>query len=111
VGDDDEGWKGWEAVVANDVTGWIKEITDNGWVELDWFMNIGSGAEHAGGESEEETTKQVGKREGLGTTMQDRYDYLSQENRMEFDKWKGAMLETIDNLINKGIMNMDTTDG
>jgi origin recognition complex subunit 6 len=112
VGVGEESWKDWEKVVTKDLKGWIKEITDNGWLKLDWFTNIGSNAAGAyEEESEEETTKPVVKREGLGTTMQDRYDYLSQENMIEFEKWKGVMLETIDDLIKQGIMDMDTTDG
>ncbi|TVY19061.1 Origin recognition complex subunit 6 [Lachnellula arida] len=113
VGDDEEAWKDWEAVVAGDVKGWVREITDNGWLELDWFTNIASGEAGAYVEEDEEdeTTKRVGKREGLGTMMADRYDYLSEENRAEYAEYKRAMLVKINDLIHEGIMDMDTTDG
>jgi len=112
VGDDEEGWNDWETVVAGDVKGWIREITENGWLALDWFTNIASGEAAAHAEDEDgETTKRVGKREGLGMMMADRYDYLSEENRAEYSKWKGAMLAKINDLAQEGIMDMDTTDG
>ncbi|TVY33316.1 hypothetical protein LSUB1_G007102 [Lachnellula subtilissima] len=65
VGDDEEGWKDWEGVVAGDVKGWVREITENDWLALDWFTNIASGEAAAHAEDDDdETTKRVGKREG-----------------------------------------------
>lgn len=112
VGDEEEGWKGWEVVVPKEVKSWVREITSNGWLELDWYTNINSGDAAANLEEDDDENpgnRTVVKKEGLGTTMQDRYDYLSQENRAEFAMWKETMLGTIDDLIKDGIM--DTTDG
>lgn len=109
VGADEEAWKGWETVGARDVKGWVQEVTSNGWLELDWFTNIDNGG--AGGhqeESEDERPRKLAKREGLGMMMQDRYDYLSQENKAEYAAWRDTMLGAIENLIKEGIMDVDT---
>ena len=67
-------------------------------------------------EEEKEVVERASKRvrrAGLGTMMQAKFDYLSDEKRDEYAAWKQAMLAKINDLAAAGIMdeNMDTAEG
>jgi origin recognition complex subunit 6 len=127
VGEEDEAWEGWEIDSKKDVDHWLSDLAVRGWIELDWSMNIevGSGAsgtmegerdESTDGEEDKEATKRASKRmrgAGLGTMMQAKFDYLSDEKREEYAMWKAAMLAKIDDLVAEGVMNddMDIAEG
>ncbi|CAG8973815.1 hypothetical protein HYALB_00005560 [Hymenoscyphus albidus] len=111
-GEGDELWNGWEASDAKSIQAWIMSITTRKWLEMDWFTNIEDGNENEVDlqmQTESDTSAGLGKRK-IGTTMQDEYDYLSPENREQYQAWKEAMLATIDDLIAGGIMDMDVTE-
>jgi origin recognition complex subunit 6 len=110
-------WKGWEDVGTGDVDAYLQEISGRGWLDLDWFQNVieGSGLELEQGVDEEwledeemrkvEITRARLERKdalkrgvlmgGLGTMMQDRVDWLSEERREDFRSWKEDVLGRI----------------
>ncbi|KAL2044299.1 hypothetical protein N7G274_003004 [Stereocaulon virgatum] len=103
-----------------DVDTCMRQIKEHQWTEMDWFENIpvGTGlglsdsrevqAESEDGlaETEEEQLLPVQQRivskngatdpdylqAGLGTMMQDRVDYLSDDRRREYKEWKKSIL-------------------
>lgn len=105
-------WEKWEDFVVKDINEWVKEIDEKGWRQLDWFLNIETGAGVAGGErkigdvigDEEEGGGDVripgkgGLRARLGTMFQDRVDYLSEENREDYRVWKEGILKRIEEI-------------
>jgi origin recognition complex subunit 6 len=130
VGEGDEGWLGWEIVAMKDMNVWISEIVEKGWLEMEWRSNVvdGSGAsgrvEEIGDwevevdveEEDDEVMERASRRmrrTGLGTMMQPKFEYLSDDKREEYAMWKEAMLVKINGLIAEGIMNdeMDTAEG
>jgi origin recognition complex subunit 6 len=125
VGDEEESWESWEHVSMTNLNNWISEIIEKGWSEMDWYTNIEAGSGASGrvdveDEDEDEEDEEVMERSskrvlraGLGTMMQPKFDYLSDEKRDEYAVWKEAMLAKIDDLVTRGIMDetMDTTEG
>jgi origin recognition complex subunit 6 len=125
VGKEEESWRGYEAAVdERDVNAWRKEIVTRGWKMMDWFENIdeGCGVDGVPAASESdveeemvEMVEMVGKeaRVGGGTMIQEKFNYLSEVKRREFEEWKMGMMVRIDELIAEGIMDdeMNTTDG
>lgn len=126
VGEEDKDWEKWECVTAKDVDHWLSDIVVREWNALDWYTNIEEGSGVSGtieGEQDEATDDEEDKeaiqraskrmrRAGLGTMMQPKFDYLSDEKRDEYAVWKVAMLEKIDGLVVEGIIDdMDTAEG
>ena len=125
VGEEDGNWQGWEMVTTKDVDMWLGEIAEREWNTLDWFTNIDPGSGAGGVDEEVETNDEEEEKEvveraskrvrraGLGTMMQAKFDYLSDEKRDEYAAWKQAMLAKINDLAAAGIMdeNMDTAEG
>ena len=117
------GWKGWAEVMGKDVDGWLMQLSSRGWVELDWFENIESGAGVEGPETRDEPMDDVedngdvdeeddGEDEsimGLGTMMQDRVDYLSARKREEYRIWKEGILERLEEIERQRAEDMDTS--
>ncbi|RDL37250.1 uncharacterized protein BP5553_04683 [Venustampulla echinocandica] len=119
IGDGEEVWGSWEDVGFADVQAWIVEVTQGDWLEMDWFVNIGSSGDDGDamdvdGEEEDQDIDDMSaprrNQMGMGRMMQDEYDYLSAENQEEYAEWREIMLSTIDDLIKEGIMNMDPPD-
>lgn len=113
-------WEGWEEVVGKDVDRWLMELSARGWVGLDWFGNIESGAgvdlperqgeemengEEQEGEDEEEEEQMM----GLGTMMQDRVDYLSARKREEYQIWREGIMARMEEIekAKEGAMDTD----
>ncbi|KAG0645770.1 hypothetical protein D0Z07_8025 [Hyphodiscus hymeniophilus] len=124
---EEEEWEGWnmEGMTLKkwvaEIDEWIEVIIGNQWLEMEWRTNIvdGSGASgKAEGnedlendkESDEESEKvsERMRRTGLGTMMQAKFDYLSDEKREAYAIWKKGMLARLDDL---AADNMDTTEG
>ncbi|KAI9703841.1 MAG: hypothetical protein M1836_007612 [Candelina mexicana] len=110
-----------EKINNEDVDDWTREISAGGWIKLDWFENITQGAglglpgidmdmEH---EEEDAVEARTPKRKrlsatsppktdtlqsGLGTMMQDKYDYLSEARRMDYLEWKKGILFRIEQM-------------
>jgi origin recognition complex subunit 6 len=119
IGEKEESWVDWEKVSKKDVDAWLVEVGSNGWIEMDWFLNIDKGSGIGGAEAEiegereneldieaeerERRAKRV--RRNRGTMIQDNVDYLSEAKRKEYAAWKAEILATIDNLIRDGVMD------
>ncbi|KAL8769508.1 MAG: hypothetical protein Q9209_004569 [Squamulea sp. 1 TL-2023] len=112
------------AIDPANVNEWMGEIGRGCWTELDWFANVGEGAglglddassDHTNnsdrGDLDEDEALAYLKREtyaygsekpflqpGLGTMMQDRVDYLSDEKRANYQIWKKDFLARIDRM-------------
>lgn len=117
------GWEGWEDVTGKDVDGWVMQLSARGWVDLDWFGNIESGAgverpeaqeeimedgEDGEGEEEEDGDEEEAVM-GLGTMIQDRVDYLSVRKREEYRIWKEGIMERAEEIERTRDGEMDTT--
>jgi origin recognition complex subunit 6 len=125
-GDGSTDWEGWQTVGTKDVDAWLLEISTKGWLQLDWFENIieGAGLNVKDGitqftdgpvsESHERSGAINGDkslmRTGLGTMMQDRVDYLSEQKREEYRIWKEGIMLRIEDMEVKEIRGfMDTS--
>jgi len=122
VGEDEEDWEGWEVVRSKDIQGWVIELKEKAWLEMDWYENIVEDADVDGvGEGEDDDlessrTFEELSRAGLGTMKLDKFDYLTERKRMEYEVWKRKMLRMIDELVEEGVLDgeaeeMDTTGG
>ena len=90
-----------------------------GWMEMDWWKNISASEdvemEDSLGDVNEDQEKQNetpsgswreksdkpfedGLQGGLGTMMQDRIDWLSEERRQDYVEWKAGMMEKIEQI-------------
>ncbi|KAI4205724.1 MAG: hypothetical protein LQ350_000221 [Teloschistes chrysophthalmus] len=109
---------------SGDVNEWLVEIARGCWRELDWFTNVQEGADGGARDSEAEDSDkhdsshtddddgfatrnrrlgwQMGEapflQPGLGTMMQDKFDYLSDEKRAEYQRWKKRFLARIEQI-------------
>jgi origin recognition complex subunit 6 len=128
VGEGEEAWEGWDVVTVKDVDAWLLEITEKGWLRMEWYGNVEDGGGVSGDvpdeeedhDEEDEQIKRVQKRKkewgknvGRGSMKQDEFDYLSEEKKHAHAVWKEAMLAIIDKQIASGILHhdMDTTEG
>ncbi|KAI9672039.1 MAG: hypothetical protein M1829_004583 [Trizodia sp. TS-e1964] len=114
-----------EKIVTDDVDAWLREISERGWLRLDWFGNVveGSGLEIHSDESEEtqmeaqaahsemnaaQRTLLASKKHarpmllpGLRTMMQDELDYLSAARRLDYLSWKKDIMKRIEDIEKK----------
>jgi origin recognition complex subunit 6 len=115
-------WVGWETVGSKDIQGWVIELKEKAWLEMDWYENIVEDPDVDGvgdGEDEElesSRTFEELSRAGLGTMKLDKFDYLTERKRAEYEVWKGKMLRMIDELVEEGVLDdegeeMDTAEG
>ncbi|KAL8705069.1 MAG: hypothetical protein Q9201_001795 [Fulgogasparrea decipioides] len=106
------------------VNEWLRGIGQGGWTELDWFANVvegaGLGLEDSGvkaaGDSDDNDTDEDNDlaqtkcksaweseehsflRPGLGTMMQERVNYLSEEKCADYQNWKKNILARIERM-------------
>ncbi|KAI4259201.1 MAG: hypothetical protein LQ352_000875 [Teloschistes flavicans] len=104
------------------VNEWLDEVNKGCWIELDWFTNVeegvnmGAKGSQADGSDKHDSCHtdddegyvtrnrrldwQVEEasflQPGLGTMMQDKLDYLSDEKRAEYQRWKKGFLARIE---------------
>jgi origin recognition complex subunit 6 len=111
VGEGEGDWEGWEAITKKDVGGWLKEISSQGWLRMDWWENIvdGSGAsghiEQVDDDDDIDEDRKAMEEERArlwrtrsGTMKQDEVDYLSETKRKQYARWKELMLVKIEGL-------------
>ena len=103
-----KGWEGYGEVVGKDVDAWLMELSAKGWVELDWFGNIESGAglglpewvdyDNYELQNEEDDEEDEGEETmmGLGTMLQDKVDFLSKRKRDEYKVWKESFMRRLE---------------
>lgn len=112
VEDEKLAWEGYVEIRSKDVDEWLMKLSNQGWVELDWFTNIESGigvdapeaqdfddevGEGVGEDGFDEAAEEEDAAVmGLGTMMQERYDYLSAKKREAYALWKQGILEQIE---------------
>ena len=113
----EEGWEGWEDLDGIGMKIWMAQIDDwinfvitGGWLEMEWRTNIAAASGASGRmeendelerDEEDEEPERESKRMrriGLGTMMQAKFDYLSDEKREAYAIWKENMLARIDAL-------------
>ncbi|KAL8693713.1 MAG: hypothetical protein Q9218_001514 [Villophora microphyllina] len=106
------------------VNEWLVEIGKGRWTELDWFTNVeegggmgfeGSEAENSDEHDRSNTDNEEGSipkskglnwqtgiasflQAGLGTMMQEKFDYLSDEKRADYQRWKKGFLARIEQM-------------
>jgi origin recognition complex subunit 6 len=123
IGAEEADWEGWEVVSRKDVDAYIKELSDKGWLKLEWYENLVDGMGAAGEvaelveeedleadeevEREKKRKREWGQNIGRGTMKQPQFDYLSEEKRRAHAEWQAAMLAIIDKQIAKGILHGD----
>ena len=100
-----KGWEGYGDVVGKDVDAWLMELSAKGWVELDWFGNIESGAGLGLPEwvdydnyelQDDEEDKGEETMMGLGTMLQDKVDFLSKRKRDEYKVWQESFMRRLE---------------
>lgn len=114
-----------EEELVDEVEELLMEGRERGWLEMEWFGNIveGSGLEVGGAgeedEDEDEEDARLSRAEaktplkkrrkvmdaqaavsqgGLGTMMQDKVDYLSEERRAGYLRWKERVLKRVEEI-------------
>ncbi|KAK5656236.1 hypothetical protein OQA88_4997 [Cercophora sp. LCS_1] len=95
------GWEGWEDVKARELDAAVLHAKRQGWLEMNWVEGIedlvavgekgGESEEEAGGEDE----KVLGQVRRADTMLQERYDYLSEMRREEYQVWKEGIMKRI----------------
>lgn len=103
-----KGWEGYGDVVGKDVDAWLMELSAKGWVELDWFGNIESGAglglpewvdyDNYELQNDEDDDEDKGEETmmGLGTMLQDKVDFLSKRKRDEYKVWQESFMRRLE---------------
>ncbi|KAH8684787.1 origin recognition complex subunit 6-domain-containing protein [Tricladium varicosporioides] len=116
IGDDEEAWKGWDIPEELHVQNWVVEVSQRGWLDLDWYYNINPNAVAEGKGDPEAMVIGEGPKNNVGRRMEDEYDFTSPEKKAQYKQLRAEMLEIIDKLIEEGIMDdeldaMDTAEG
>ncbi|KAF2842156.1 hypothetical protein M501DRAFT_998410 [Patellaria atrata CBS 101060] len=114
-----------QGTIIEDVEQLLREA-QNGWLELDWYTNIMEGSGFQEGmhdsqdgidvdeEEDSDIEDMAGKRRrnmkkttnngmlksGLGTMMQDKIDYLSEERKRDYIEWKKGILARMERIAN-----------
>ncbi|KAK0634572.1 origin recognition complex, subunit 6 [Bombardia bombarda] len=104
-------WEGWQVIRIKDLDTAALRISRNGWLELDWAKGIQDLAEatidaqqHSASDDESDSSSHNrGGGEPLqirraDTMFQERYDYLSERNKLEYAAWKEGILGRIKEL-------------
>lgn len=90
-------------------------MEEQGWLDSDWFKGLDElvGAKRwdvvaAPAEDEDDMAKPIQIRRA-DTMFQEKYDYLSEERKADYNVWRHKMLQRItDNRTNSGAMEIDT---
>ncbi|KAK1761286.1 origin recognition complex, subunit 6 [Echria macrotheca] len=101
--EDDEGWEGWRDVRIKDLDAAAIRSQRHGWLEMDWAAGVGDlmkmerrdGEEGEAEGGDDEGGGGLGHIRRADTMLQERFDYLSERRRGEYDVWKEGILERI----------------
>ena len=104
--EEDAAWDGWHDVRSKDLDTAAVHINRHGWLELDWAKGIDDLITQAAEAGEEDGIDQDGDSETQGpiqirrtdTMLQERYDYLSEGKKEEYEVWKEGILSRIKKL-------------
>lgn len=97
------GWEGWEEVKVGDLDAAALRVSRRGWLEMGWAAGVGDlvalGERRAAEREEEEAGGGEKKPVRRGDTMfQERYDFLGEGRREEYEEWKEGVLRRIEEL-------------
>jgi len=104
--EEEAAWEGWHTVRTKDLDTAAIHINRHGWLELDWAKGIDDLIAQAGGTGEEDDVNEDGDSVTQGpiqirrtdTMLQERYDYLSERKKQEYEVWKDGILNRIKKL-------------
>jgi origin recognition complex subunit 6 len=102
--DEEEAWEGWRDIQASDIDDAAVTINRYGWLESDWAKGIQDLIQREEDTAAETTHAGKRKRSRAGpirrtdTMMQEKYDYLSEKRRKEYDVWKRSIMIEITRL-------------
>lgn len=94
-------WEGWADITDDDFDAAVSRVRENGWLEADWYDGIADvismSLQHDGDVIEnqyEDGGLQV-QQQRADTMFQEKYDFLSESRRAEYETWKTAILGRI----------------
>ncbi|CAH0031965.1 unnamed protein product [Clonostachys rhizophaga] len=107
-------WTEWEETKPRDFNSAVNQMEEQGWLDSDWFKGLDElvGAKRwdvvaAPAEDEDDMAKPIQIRRA-DTMFQEKYDYLSEERKADYNVWRHKMLQRItDNRTNSGAMEID----
>ncbi|KAK1508394.1 origin recognition complex subunit 6 [Colletotrichum tamarilloi] len=100
--DEDEVWEGWAPVKSKDFDAAVKEVSERGWLDADWYRSLGDVIEagHVIADSHGRGGDNAGAYKapvrGADTMFLERYDFLSEKKRRDYRIWKESILRRID---------------
>jgi origin recognition complex subunit 6 len=94
-------WEGWADITDDDFDAAVSRVRENGWLEADWYDGIADvismSLQHDADAIEdqyEDGGLQV-QQQRADTMFQEKYDFLSESRRAEYETWKTAILGRI----------------
>ncbi|PTB39954.1 uncharacterized protein TrAFT101_005005 [Trichoderma asperellum] len=92
-------WEGWVDITDDDFDAAVSRVRENGWLEADWYDGIADVISMSLQQNDnvteyEEGTLQV-QQQRADTMFQEKYDYLSESRRAEYETWKTTILGRI----------------
>ncbi|VUC35161.1 unnamed protein product [Clonostachys rosea] len=108
-------WAEWEDTKPREFNSAVNQMEEQGWLDSDWFKGLDElvGAKRwdvvaAPAEDEDDMAKPIQIRRA-DTMFQEKYDYLSEERKADYNAWRHKMLQKItDSRTNSGAMEIDT---
>uniref|UniRef100_A0A0B7JT86 ORC6 first cyclin-like domain-containing protein n=1 Tax=Bionectria ochroleuca TaxID=29856 RepID=A0A0B7JT86_BIOOC len=108
-------WAEWEDTKPRDFNSAVNQMEEQGWLDSDWFKGLDElvGAKRwdvvaSPAEDEDDMAKPIQIRRA-DTMFQEKYNYLSEERKADYNVWRHKMLQRItDNRTNSGAMEIDT---
>lgn len=94
-------WEGWVDIADDDFDAAVLRVRENDWLEADWYdgiadvisMSLQQDGDVIGNQYEDGGLQ--GQQQRADTMFQEKYDYLSENRRAEYQTWKTAMLARI----------------
>jgi hypothetical protein len=102
---------GWEPVGETKLRAWMTELSEKGWIDLDWFLNIQQGdvdgaIDQLDDDDDIDGLQWYGiqrdnepRKTGLGSMMIPEYDFLNDRNKEAYKMWKRAILLRVDEMV------------
>lgn len=94
-------WEGWADITDDDFDAAVSRLREKGWLEADWYDGIADvismSLQHDGDVIEnqyEDGGLQV-QQQRADTMFQEKYDFLSESRKAEYETWKTAILGRI----------------
>ncbi|KAL7926571.1 origin recognition complex, subunit 6 [Trichoderma austrokoningii] len=94
-------WEGWTDIDDDDFDAAVSRVRENGWLEADWYDGIADVISMSlpddGNvvENLHEDGRLQAQQQRADTMFQEKYDYLSESRRAEYETWKTAILGRI----------------